>query len=135
MDERGKEFLGKGWGFPFSIAPDDGRVALARYEDDVRQAIRIILATAKGERAMHLEFGCGIHDLVFGAISTALIAQVQRDVLEALRTFEPRIDVLRVTVDQTRLEDGRLDVSIDFRVRTTNQPGNYVYPFYFKEVT
>jgi phage baseplate assembly protein W len=134
MPERGKEFLGKGWAFPFLVEPDRGRVSLVAYDDDVQQAIRIILVTAKGERVMRPDFGCGIHDLVFGAINTALIGQVQRDVQEALRRFEPRIDVLNVTVDQTRVADGRLDVSIDYRVRTTNQAGNYIYPFYFKEL-
>ena len=93
MDERGKEFLGKGWAFPFAVEPDRGRVALSAYEDDVRESIRIILGTKQGERQMRPRFGCGIHDLVFGAINTALITSVQRDVSEALREFEPRIEV------------------------------------------
>ena len=66
-------------------------------------------------------------------MDTALIAQIKRDVTEALRTYEARIDVLGVTVDQSPVLQGYLKVEIDYRVRTTNQPGNYVYPFYFKE--
>ena len=103
------------------------------YEDDIKQAIHIILATAKGERVMRPDFGCGIHDLVFSAVDTALMAQIKRDVTEALRTHEARIDVLGVTVDQSQVLQGYLKVEIAYRVRTTNQPGNYVYPFYFKE--
>lgn len=132
QDAAGKEFLGVGWSFPFTVLPD-GSVKREKYEEDIKQAIYIILATAKGERVMRPEFGCGIHDLVFSAIDTALIGQIRRDVTDALRTFEARIEVLRVAVQQGRLLDGRLDIEIDYRVRTTNQPGNYVYPFYFKE--
>jgi phage baseplate assembly protein W len=132
QDTAGKEFLGVGWAFPFTILPD-GTVMSASDEKDIQQSIYIILATAKGERVMRPEFGCGIHDLVFSAIDTALIGQIKRDVTDALRTFEARIEVLRVTVQQGRVLDGRLDIDIDYRVRTTNQPGNYVYPFYFKE--
>ena len=133
MDERGKEFLGKGWAFPFLVERDRGRIALSAYEDDIRESIRIILTASKGERMMRPDFGCGIHELVFGAINAALITRVESDVTEALREFEPRIDVLKVTVDQQFVADGRLDVAIDYRVRTTNQPGNLVFPFYFKE--
>jgi uncharacterized protein len=132
-DSTGKEFLGRGWAFPFLIEPDTGRVASVAYEEDIKQAIYIILSTSSGERVMRPDFGCGIHDLVFAAVDTALIAQIKRDVNDALRTYEPRIEVLRVAVRQDRLLDGRLDVDIDYRVRTTNQPGNFVYPFYFKE--
>lgn len=131
--EAGKKFLGRGWAFPFAIAPDQGQIAMTSYEQSVRQSIYIILATSRGERVMRPDFGCGIHDLVFQAINTALIAQIERDVTNALRTFEPRIDLDRVSVDQSRVADGRLDVIVDFRIRTTNQPGNLVYPFYFRE--
>jgi phage baseplate assembly protein W len=133
MDEQGKEFLGRGWAYPFMIEPDTGMVRSVAYEDDIKQAIHIILATAKGERVMRPDFGCGIHDLVFSAVDTALMAQIKRDVTEALRTHEARIDVLGVTVDQSQVLQGYLKVEIAYRVRTTNQPGNYVYPFYFKE--
>jgi len=133
MDEQGKEFLGRGWAYPFMIEPDTGRLRSVAYEEDIKQAIHIILATAKGERVMRPDFGCGIHDLVFSAVDTALMAQIKRDVTDALRTFEARIDVLGVTVDQSPVLQGYLKVEIAYRVRTTNQPGNYVYPFYFKE--
>jgi phage baseplate assembly protein W len=135
MDELGREFLGRGWAFPIALQPDTGRVAEAAYEEDIRQSIRIILGTAKGERVMRPDFGCGIHDLVFAAINTQVIARLKRDVESALRTYEARIDVLRIEVDQSRLTNGRLDVIIDYRVRATNQVGNYVYPFYFKEAS
>ena len=115
--------------------PDTGQVETAIHEEDIRQSIRIILATSKGERVMRPDFGCGIHDLVFAAVSTQLIAQIKREVTDALRTYEARIIVLRVDVDSKHLMDGRLDVIIDYRVRATNQPGNYVYPFYFREVS
>ena len=45
----------------------DGRggVALAKYENDIQEAIMIILGTAKGERVMRPEFGSSIHEFVF----------------------------------------------------------------------
>lgn len=129
----GKDFLGRGWAFPPRAELTTGRIAMTAYEEDVRQSIGITLETSKGERVMRPEFGCGIHDLVFDVLSTAMLRRVEREVEEALRRFEARIDVEGVRVDATAAERGRLDVSIDYRIRSTNQPGNLVYPFYFKE--
>lgn len=134
MNDQGKEFLGKGWAFPFRITPDQGMIDLAIYEEDIKQSIHIILSTAKGERVMRPDFGCGIHDQVFAAISSALIGQIERDITDALRRYEARIEIEQVAVDQRFIGEGRLDISIDYLVRTTNQSGNYVYPFYFKEI-
>lgn len=125
------DFRGTGWAFPVT---DGARgIDAVSGDEDVRQSIRLILATAKGERVMRPDFGCGIHDLVFAAVSTQLIARLRREVEDALRTYEARIEVLRVVVGTRSLDVGRLDVEIDYRVRATNQTGNYVYPFYFRE--
>ena len=129
----GREFLGTGWAFPVGVAPDTGVIKRVSYEEDIKQSIWIILSTAKGQRVMRPDFGCGIHDLVFAAVSTQLIAQIETTVREALRTYEARIDVRRVEVKTSRLSLGFLEVEIDYKVRATNQPGNYVYPFYFQE--
>jgi phage baseplate assembly protein W len=126
-------FLGRGWAFPFRLEPASGRVATIADEADIRESILIILKTAKGERVMRPDFGCGIHNLVFAAIDTATLAQVKRDVADALRDYEARIVVTNVEARAGNLLNGQLIIEIDYRVRQTNQPGNLVFPFYFRE--
>lgn len=133
VDPRGREFLGTGWAFPPRIDPETGLPARVSYERDVEQSILIILGTAKGERVMRPDFGCGIHDLVFAVVSTQVATEIETTVRDALRTYEARIDVLAVTVGTGRLVDGYLGISVDYAIRATNQPGNVVYPFYFRE--
>ena len=132
-DVRQRDFLGVGWSFPTAADPATGDVALSAYERDVKEAIRIILQTAPGERVMRLEFGCGIHDLVFSEISSTTVAAVDASVRDALIAFEPRIELLEVRVDPIEALNGLLLIRIDYRVRRTNQTDNLVYPFYFKE--
>lgn len=132
-DRLGREFLGIGWAFPPRIASETGLPARVSYEQDIQQSILIILTTAKGERVMRPDFGCGIHDLVFAAVTAQVVAQIQAAVRDALRTHEARIDVSRVEVGAAHLARGYLEVVIDYEVRATNQPGNLVYPFYFQE--
>src|SRR5262245_45887778 len=96
-----KTFLGVGWNFPVSVYPSGenaGQIQLAAYEESVRQAIWIILVTAKGERAMRPDFGCGIYDLVFAVNSASTAGRIAQAVRKALLEFEPRIDVRDIQV-------------------------------------
>lgn len=131
-DDR-KDFLGRGWAMPVELDPRTGLVASVAYEEDIRQSIRIILETAPGERVMRPNFGCGIHELVFSVVDSTAIQQIRSTVQEALRRCEARIDVLDVTVEEAATTQGKLLVQIEYRVRRTNQTGNLVFPFYFRE--
>lgn len=125
-----KKFLGVGWAFPLDV-DDQGAINLAEYEESVRQSIWIVLGTAKGERVMRPDFGCGIHDLVFGVNSATTAGQVAQAVREALLLFEPRIDVLDIQVRSAGAGEVLL-INIDYRVRATNNAFNLVYPFYLE---
>ena len=128
-----KDFLGRGWAMPVELDPRTGTVKSVAYEEDIRQSILIILETAPGERVMRPNFGCGIHELVFTAVDSTAIQRIRSVVDEALRRCEARIDVLGITVDEEATTEGKLLVEIEYRVRKTNQTGNLVFPFYFRE--
>jgi phage baseplate assembly protein W len=120
--------LGVGWGFPVALAGE--RFAVAHYEESVRQSIVIILSTVKGERVMRPDFGCDLHELVFAPNSSATRGMAEFSVREALREWEPRIDVLRVEAESAGAHGEQLLIQIDYRVRTTDTRFNLVYPFY-----
>ena len=132
MDER-KDFLGRGWAMPVDLDPLTGLVAAAEHEEDIRQSIRIIVETAPGERVMRPNFGCGIHDLAFTALDSNTMQRIRNVVDEALRRCEARIEVLDVTVNEDPGVSGTLLIEVEYRVRRTNQVGNLVFPFYFRE--
>lgn len=129
-----KSFLGVGWRFPIALEDEDGasRVAMARFEDSIRQAIWIILATARGERQMRPDFGCGIHELVFAPGSAETVGRVAGEVRRSLIQWEPRIDVLGVSAAPDTEAPNHLLISIEYRVRATNNRFNLVYPFYLE---
>ena len=123
-----QSFLGVGWGFPIDVDPETSEIMLAEYEESVRQSIWIILGTAKGERVMRPDFGCGIHELVFAVADAGTAGRLASEVHDALLLWEPRIDVL--DVDVTPASDGELLIEIQYQVRATNNVFNLVYPFY-----
>jgi hypothetical protein len=124
-----REFLGTGWSFP--VRTDSrGAVATATAETDIEESIRVILGTAKGERVMRPEFGCDLQDYTFAVVDTTTLTLVEASVRDALRRWEPRIEVLSVDASTAELGAGRLLVDIAYRVRSTNTRRNLVYPFY-----
>ena len=134
-----RPFLGKGVSFPLrpaqagadETAARTGPLEIAAYEESVRQAIWIILGTAKGERVMRPDFGCGIYDLVFEVNSASTAARVAQEIRDALLFHEPRIDVLEIDVQPGGNGEALL-ISIDYQVRATNNAFNMVYPFYLE---
>lgn len=118
---------------PVTLDPRTGLVASVEHEEDIRQSILIILETAPGERVMRPNFGCGIHELVFTSLDSTSLQLIRSSVEEALRRCEARIDVLGVTFDESVVSEGKLIIELEYRVRRTNQTGNLVWPFYFRE--
>lgn len=131
QDTESKAFLGQGWSFPVSVN-ETGKLQQSSYENDVRQAIHIILGTARGERVMRPDFGAGLKSLTFEPISTTTLSLVKHRVEEALITWEPRIDNITVLVS-AEPRTGQLMIDIRYRVRKTNTFYNLVYPFYLLE--
>lgn len=132
--------MGVGWKFPVAI-DNSGKIAMSKYEEDIREAILIILGTAKGERVMRPDFGCGIHDMVFQTISASTLSLVEMTVREALMMYEPRIEIASIKVVPSAGEPsgeatvGKLLINLNYTVRSTNNQFNLVYPFYLTEGT
>lgn len=123
------DIIGSGVAFPLRV-DRRGSLALAHQDDDVREAIMIILGTAPGERPMRPEFGCGIHDYVFESIDAYTVSCIEREVRIALDRWEPRIEVLDIEADTSGAGRGELLIELSYALRSTNDVRNLVYPFY-----
>jgi len=122
------DFQGRGWAFPVGVGPGGG-VAMAEGEEKIRQAVRTVIGTALGERAMHPDFGCGAHELVFEHTDASLTGKARFHVRNALERWEPRIEVEDVGA---RVEGRTLVVDVHYRVRRTNRRDNVVFPYHLQ---
>lgn len=122
--------LGRGWGMPLS--PDSqGRLAWVAGPEKVRQAIFIILDTEPGERVMLPEFGCGLRRFLMAPNNVGTRARIQREVMQALLRWEPRIAV--ASVDVLAGEDPALIlVEIQYAHTRDGRRDSLVYPFYLE---
>ncbi len=126
------ELVGRGWAFPPQL-DNRGGVALTTPENELQQSIYIILSTAPGERVMRPEFGCRIQDYIFAPANSGTAAAVEAEVRLALTRWEPRIELLDVTVSLNDTARGELIINIRYAVKATNDERSLVYPFYLMQ--
>ena len=126
-----RDYLGVGWALP--VRPVNGGLAYAKYEDDVEQAIAIILETAKRERVMRPTFGADLRGFVFDPNSPVTHRAVEAEVRRALTQWEPRITTQSVRAYADPDRDNVMMIEVDYVVRRTNSSFNLVYPFYLTE--
>jgi phage baseplate assembly protein W len=125
---------GRGWRFPLS--PDQtGSLGYNEGGQNVEQSIRVILLTRLGERVMRPDFGCKAGQMVFAPGSAQNLRLLELSARDALRDWEPRIDVDAVTVEAEPGAENRIKVDIEYHLRGTNTRQNLVFPFYLGTVT
>ena len=123
------EFIGRGWAFPLRTDPTGG-IALVAREREIEEAIRLVLGTSPGERPMRPEFGCRIHDYVFASADGATASAIAAEVREAIRRWEPRVDVDDVQVSFDSRDPSVLYIDLKYAIKRTNDRRNLVFPFY-----
>ncbi|MBC8546575.1 GPW/gp25 family protein [Clostridiaceae bacterium NSJ-31] len=128
-----RAFLGRGFSFPPRLDQTTGRFVMCSAEEDIRQSIYLIVMTRRRERAMLPDFGCDVHNYVFGLPDDASLSMVRSEIVDALTRWEPRIINVGVQVDMSGLSEGKVVFSISYTVRATNNPNNLVFPYYLYE--
>ncbi|MDT4916301.1 MAG: uncharacterized protein QOI15_44 [Pseudonocardiales bacterium] len=123
------DFVGAGWAFPLGVDARGG-IALARRDQELEQAIRLILATYPGERPMRPEFGSKVRDFVFRSATIDTAAELASEVEKALTRWEPRITVEHVNVTVDDDDRSRLYIDLGYSIKGTNDRRNLVFPFY-----
>jgi uncharacterized protein len=124
-----QDFVGAGWAFPLGVDARGG-IALAHREQEIEQAMRLILATYPGERPMRPDFGSMLRDFVFRSATVDTAAELSNEVHKALLRWEPRVDIEFVDVTVDPWEHNTLFIDVNYRVKDANDKRNLVFPFY-----
>jgi uncharacterized protein len=127
-------FLGQGWAFPPTFIKTDGTVELVKAEEDIKQSLGILLSTTLGERVMRSDFGADLHQQIFEPMDAAFNPFITDIIRTAIILYEPRIELDSVDVFFEPLE-GRVELTVNFTISSTNTRSNVVYPYYLNEGT
>lgn len=79
---------------------------------------------------MRPEFGCRIWELLFEPINANTLGLMAQAVREAVRQWEPRAELDDVVVEPDANDQSQVHIRVEYRLRTTNDRRNLVFPFY-----
>ncbi len=127
-------FLGTGWSFPPTFKRTSYSVSMVADQEDIQQSLRILLATAPGERFLQPTFGCDLHKFLFSPVDAGLKTYLLDLIKTAILYHEPRIVLDDITLSEEPNE-GLMTIELTYTVRATNTRSNLVLPFYRDEGT
>lgn len=127
-------FLGQGWSFPPTFSNGTYTVALVKEVEDIKQSLYIILSTTLGERVMLSDFGANLQQQIFEPMDAAFLPYVTSIISDAITNYETRINLDSVDA-AAEVEEGRIELTINFTVISSNSRANIVYPYYLNEGT
>lgn len=107
--------------FNFIAHPNTRDVSLKYDEEAVKQSIRNLILTRNYERPFRSDIGSQLNSLLFEPASPLLSAMMQKTIIDTINNYEPRADLLNVSVDFTT-ENNNAYVNIVFRIKNTQTP-------------
>lgn len=114
-------FKGYSVSLPLVYNKEDGPFALNKNMIDVvKQNLKTLILTDKGERIMLPNFGVGLRKFLFENMSDTINVQIEQEIIEQVRRYMPFVNIRRVLV----LEDpdvlNKLYISVEFIVPALN---------------
>ena len=102
------------------VSPDlstswDKDVAKVTGARSVKNSLLGIITTRKGSRPFMPEFGCDISNQLFENITPLITDTIKRNIVSAVRNFEPRISNLQVVV-VPMYDDNSIIVTVQFSI-------------------
>jgi len=123
-------FLGTGWAFPPEFEPSVGALMVSD-ERDVQQSLHILFSTALGERPFASNYGLDLRPLLFEPLGTTAKTLLEDRIRTTILIHEPRIKIREFSLDTTsEIHAGRVLLTLDYIIKSTNSRFNLVYPFY-----
>jgi phage baseplate assembly protein W len=113
-----EQVYGRGMGFPPRVGAN-GRIAWSEGEANVREAIRLILMTEPGERLRLPAFGAGLGRFLFEPNIVATHTLMRQRIADALKRWEPRIQVESVEVQADAVDPQAAIATITYRLVAT----------------
>ena len=130
-----KTFLGIGWSFPPTFNKESSDVKMVSDETDIKESLEIYFNTKLGERIMRPNYGCIIHEHIFDKIDESILNILSFELTQNIGQIEPRIIIEKIEIKQSNIENGELQISIEYKIISSNVRDNIVFPFYINEGT
>ena len=89
-------------------------VSMKREANSIRQSIRNLILTRKGERKFDRNFGVGVHDLLFENNDVLFLSILSRDIEEHMDAYEPRAFFDSIELNEDEIDSNTLSFTLHY---------------------
>ena len=110
-----------GLDLPLGIQPgtSDGMFATTKTTvDAIKNDIRLLLMTQKGERLMQPNLGVNIRQFLFEQITEDITIQIENDIVDTFETWLPFVELREININKEDQDKNRLGIDIKFNIRS-----------------
>ena len=103
-----------GWAFPVDVDEATVRIKMTTDNDCVRQNIRLIVQTDRGERKMRPNFGAGLSRFMFQNVDLVLVNRMSETIAQSIQLWEEHLRGVNVGVMQSQQDNAAVHVNIEY---------------------
>lgn len=106
----------KDFNLTFKSHPVTNDLLVVKNEAAIKQSVRSLLLTNKGERLFNSDLGTRINELLFEPLDYATSSLLFDEIQDVLARYEPRINVTSLEVEPNVSDDG-YDVELEYSIK------------------
>jgi phage baseplate assembly protein W len=122
FDVRSKSTVTKGFGYPTGKSMQGGYFNATRDVELVRNNLRQLLSTYKGERIMLPDYGLNLNRYLFEPLDQILFDEIREDIVLNISKYMGNIEILKLSIEGSESEYGRLNISLFCKIRESEDP-------------
>ena len=126
LDRRNNQFIedkdtrvSVGIDFPFAIVPNkDGYFSTTKTTiESVKNNIRLLLQTQKGERIFQPNLGMNIRRFLFEQITEDTQVQIENDIVDTFATWLPFVELREIDIDTSNQDKNQINIKLVFNIK------------------
>jgi phage baseplate assembly protein W len=102
-------------------SPVSSDLTVLKDEDAVKESIKNLILTDRGERLMQPDLGGNISGMLFENITPATLILIQNNIRTTIDLYEPRAELIDV-IASSNIDDNVVKVEIAFYITNVQQP-------------
>jgi phage baseplate assembly protein W len=104
-----------------TINPISNDLAVKRDEEAVKESLKNLLLTDRGERLFQPSLGSDIRATLFENNTPMVVKLLEEKVRAVINNFEPRVNIIEIII-KSEYDENKIQITIYFNIRNVNAP-------------
>ena len=119
-----KEIISSDFHKDLSLVPGKGDIARKSNEEAVKESIKNLVLTGRGERPFQPDLGCDVRELLFENATPQTLELMKTTIENVIKTYEPRCNLIGVDVTGA-VDSNTITITIVFTLINTLEPVSF----------